>query len=99
MFALLYDWPKDELMMLLKEIEQFALNADKDIDAYWQETAIRPEFFLSWTKAAKIDKVRDDAKMFVLETCAEISSVAQHFLSRNYGVEIPLKGNGEGSLE
>lgn len=91
LLTLLHCWTKDDLLGLLKEIEDFAYAADEGIEQYWRSNALRPEMFLSTTNSAALDRMRDDAKMYILETLVEISAVAQLYLEQNYRVSIPIR--------
>lgn len=87
--ALIQSWSKEDLLALLKEVEEFAVHADSNIAKFWRDHATKSEFFFR-KNALALDRMRDDANLLVLEACAEISSVAQMYLKQNYGIELPL---------
>lgn len=90
LFPLLSNWSKDDLHLLMNEVDDLGKNLIQMIDEQWKEASMKPENFFNREAAKAIDEARDDAKWSIFSTCSEIASVAVFYLERKYGETFPI---------
>jgi hypothetical protein len=86
LFPLLKDWPDDELVALVADVEAIGQEAESVIDANYRTEAMRVENFFSRERSAAVDQAHRDARMQVFAMASEIISVALYYLGER-GVE------------
>jgi len=92
LFSLLSEWTLGEIADLLRDIEKYGGQAQKEIDAKWKDIAFSPSVFLSRTFSERVDNARRKAEMELFSVLAEISSVAHFYLN---GDTLPRRARKE----
>ena len=86
LFPLLKDWPADELNALMEDARAYQAASSAAIDEGWEKLAVQPSIFFDKTISEELDRVRDEKKMEIMFTAAEICSVALFYLGGYGGV-------------
>lgn len=82
LFSVLQDWPTEELLALIRDVDWYVKYGTTAIDNAWKKTAMEPSLFFNKANAKVLDQARDENLMDVERTASEILSVVYFYLGQ-----------------